>query len=171
MIRTVLGFMLVTVVCIALSGCAGSTAKSVTATTVANATLCSLCQKPITVDTAVKVAIGTAAPKAYRCIHCALTAVREEPADLIISARTRTSGTEVRLRRSHGAWTADPPTTVFLILPERANECLDLHQPFTDRAAFDAYLAAHPDIAAQHPRAFRIDEYEALLKAGSPSPS
>jgi hypothetical protein len=128
---------------------------------------CTVCAKPIPVGKGVSASVGDER-RVYRCIHCALTDVRDAPAAVTIEARTPLDGLPVRLTRRAGEWASDPPSTVFLILPERADECLDVHQPFRTRDEFDRYLAAHPELAPERPSPFTIGQYEELLRAGRP---
>jgi hypothetical protein len=148
-----------------LSGCA-SHPSPLTATS-PGTTTCNLCQKPIPAGTGVAATVGGES-RSYRCIHCALTGVADESRDVTLTSRTPASHREVRLTRHRSAWVSDPPETVFLILPEHADECLDVHQPFASRGEFDRYLADNPQIAAQNPRAFTIGQYAEMLAAGRP---
>jgi len=132
-------------------------------------TTCRLCGKEIPKGAGVQATVaGASDVRTYRCIHCALTDLAAEVRDVALTARSPLSGTVIRLQRRQTAWVAEPPTTVYLILPERANECLDVHQPFVSRAEFDEYVAQHPDIAAQHPQAYTIAQYAQILEAGKP---
>jgi hypothetical protein len=148
-----------------LGGCASQPSPSAAANP--GPATCSLCQKPIPAGTGVAATVGGEA-RSYRCIHCALTGVAGETRDVALTGRTPLAHRDVRLTRHQGAWVSDPPETVFLILPERADECLDVHQPFASRGEFDRYLAANPQIASQNPQAFTIGQYAEMLAAGRP---
>jgi hypothetical protein len=128
---------------------------------------CAFCEKPIPAGGGVQATVGGEA-RVYRCIHCALTDIRDEPADVVIEGTTPLDGVAVRLTRHAGVWQSSPPTTVFLILPERAGECLALHQPFADLDEFERYLAAHPEIAEESPEAYPIARYDEIVRAGKP---
>jgi len=132
------------------------------------AALCALCDKPIPAGGGVSATIDGVERRQYRCIHCALTHLQNEQRNIEITARSPMSGQSIRLRRHTGAWTAEPPTAVYLILPERADECLDLHQPFVSLEEFNRYVGQHPEIAAEHPQPFTIGQYEQMLRAGQP---
>ncbi|MHC4844712.1 MAG: hypothetical protein ACYTCU_00980 [Planctomycetota bacterium] len=128
---------------------------------------CDLCKKVIPEGKGVAATVGDE-DRDYRCIHCALTDIQDDPADVEIRATTPVDGADIRLTRAAGAWSSSPEATVFLILPERADECLDLHQPFADKDEFDRYLAAHPEVAAEGPVAYTIAQYEEIVVAGMP---
>jgi len=135
--------------------------------------LCALCDKAIPDGKGVQAVVGdgeSANTKSYRCIHCALTDLQHEENTITIEAITPLDRQPVRMTRSGGTWSSQPSTTVFLILPERADECLDLHQPFADRAEFDRYLDLHPEIQAEQPVAWTIEHYEEIVQAGVPRP-
>jgi hypothetical protein len=104
--------------------------------------------------------------RAYRCIHCALSDLHNETRDVELVAHSPESGAEIVLNRRKGLWSAVPATTVYLILPEHADECLDVHQPFATMAEFEGYVQRHPEIAAQNPRAYTIEQYKQMLDAG-----
>ena len=72
------------------------------------------------------------------------------------------------MTRHDSAWVTEPATAVYLILPEHADECLDVHQPFVSQQEFDEYVKANPKIAAQNPQAFTIAHYELMVEAGKP---
>lgn len=126
---------------------------------------CALCHKPIPAGKGVQATVGKSQKK-FRCIHCALTGLKGEKRDYLLQAKTPLDGKTVRLTHRNRAWASSPRTTVFLILPERAGECLDVHQPFATRAEFDRYLKANPAVAAQKPKAYTIADYEKMLEAG-----
>lgn len=126
---------------------------------------CALCKKPIPAGKGITAQVGKQ-EKRYRCIHCALTGLKGERKDYTLLAKTPLDGKTVRLTHHNRAWSQSPRTTVFLILPERAGECLDVHQPFATKAEFDRYLKANPEIAAQKPKAYTIADYERMLEAG-----
>lgn len=126
---------------------------------------CALCDKAILKGKGVSATIAKA-EKRYRCVHCALTAVKGAKDAVTIRAKTPLDWKSITLTRKAGAWSQKPKSTVFLILPERANECLDVHQPFASKNEFDRYLKAHPEIAKLKPKAYTIAQYEQLLEAG-----
>lgn len=126
---------------------------------------CALCKKAIPPGKGVTAKIG-GTTRQYRCIHCALTGLKGERKAYSITATTPLDRKVVRLSYDGKNWRQEPAGTVFLILPEHADECLDVHQPFTSRNEFDRYLRKHPDIAAKKPKAYRIAQYEQMLEAG-----
>jgi hypothetical protein len=126
---------------------------------------CDLCKKAIPPGKGVAAKIGKTT-KHFRCIHCALTGLKGERKTFTISAKTPLDRKTVTLTHGVKGWSQQPPGTVFLILPERANECLDVHQPFTSKAEFERYLKKHPEIASQKPKAYTIAQYEQMIEAG-----
>lgn len=128
---------------------------------------CDLCAKEIPKGKGVSAKIGKT-DKRFRCIHCALTGIKGERKTVSITAKTPLDGKQVVLTHKSGVWSQSPKSTVFLILPERANECLDVHQPFASKEEFDRYLKLHPEIAKQKPKAYTIAQYEKMLSAGKP---
>jgi hypothetical protein len=128
---------------------------------------CALCNKAIPAGKGVRAQLGKTS-RSYRCIHCALTDLAAEKGTYVIIAKTPLDGRAIRLTHKDGQWSQQPKTAVFLILPERADECLDIHQPFASKAEFDRYLKLHPEIAKQKPKAYTIADYEKILRAGKP---
>jgi hypothetical protein len=126
---------------------------------------CALCKKPIPAGKGVTAVIKKET-RHFRCIHCALTGLKGEKRSFELLAKTPLDGRRIRLTHSDKGWRQEPKGTVFLILPERAGECLDVHQPFASKAEFDSYLKLHPEIAAQKPKAYTIGDYEKMLEAG-----
>ncbi len=130
---------------------------------------CRLCNKEIPKGGGVEAKVADSLDvRSYRCIHCALTDLAAETKDVTLTARSPSSGQLIQLRRQKTAWTADPSTAVYLILPEHANECLDVHQPFISQAEFERYVSEHPEIAAQRPEPYTIAQYAQILEAGKP---
>jgi hypothetical protein len=128
---------------------------------------CALCGKEIPEGAGVTTKVGDTV-KTYRCIHCALTAIRSEKQIVTISAKTPLDHKTIVLTRKAGVWSQQPKGTVFLILPEKADECIDLHQPFASKAEFERYLKLNPEIAKQKPKAYTIAQYQEILEAGKP---
>jgi hypothetical protein len=126
---------------------------------------CPLCAKVIPSGKGVDVRIAGKTQK-YRCIHCALSGMKGEKKTYEILAKTPLDRKTVVLKHTPKGWSQTPKETVFLILPERADECLDLHQPFASMGEFRRYLKAHPEIAAQKPKPYTIAHYEQMLLAG-----
>jgi len=150
------------------AACGADTSTTVDASADQAATpKCVLCNKTIPEGKGVAATVGDE-DRDYRCIHCALTDIRDETADVEIRATTPVDGVDIRLARQAGEWSSAPAETVFLILPERADECLDLHQPFADLGEFDRYLAANPEVASEGPVAYTIAQYEEIVVAGMP---
>jgi hypothetical protein len=159
------------------AGCA-TTSRAGDATAAKATTDCRLCSKEVPAGQGVvaNVALPGHAGAAggerriYRCIYCALTDLRDVPQPFTLEATSPMSQRKILLSRKQGEWTAQPSSAVYLILPEHAEECLDVHQPFASRDEFDAYVAAHPEIASQNPQPYTINQYEQMLEAGLPIP-
>lgn len=97
-----------------------------------------------------------------RCIHCAFTAAERAAGDLEIRTRSGGAGAAVVLRRKASAWSAEPSTAVFMILPEEGGECLDRHQSFADEAELRGSTAGR-DV-----KAYTIGQVAEMLAAGRP---
>ena len=66
------------------------------------------------------------------------------------------------LRRKASAWSAEPSTAVFMILPEEGGECLDRHQSFADEAEL------RRSVAGRDVKAYTIGQVAEMLAAGRP---
>jgi hypothetical protein len=102
---------------------------------------CALCKKEIPAGKGVQAQIGNVR-RNYRCIHCALSGLEKEKSTYTLIAKTPLDRKTVRLTHCAKGWTQEPATTVYLILPERAGECLDVHQPFATKTEYDRYLSS-----------------------------
>ncbi|NIM07054.1 MAG: hypothetical protein GTO55_10815 [Armatimonadetes bacterium] len=107
----------------------------------------------------------------YRCIHCALVDSKNQ-GDGVIVTHSAITGKEISLEKKVEKkgmqWKATPKTAVALILSEKGDDCLAIHQVFSSRAEFDSYIKSHPDIAKQKPRPLLLTDVDAIIKAGMP---
>lgn len=134
----------------------------------ASESLCALCDKPIPPGAEVLLLAADAPPVPYRCIHCALTAQAAAAPATTVRARAPLTNTEITIRRERDGWSVAPSTAVFLSLPEEGGECMDRHRVFADRAEYDRYLVAHPELPRGTAVPYTIDQLADLLASGLP---
>ncbi len=129
---------------------------------------CRLCEKPIPPGKEVPLLTSTGSVEFYRCIHCAMTAQAAAAGRSTIKARSLVSGTEILVEVNKGRWSVEPPTAVFLALPEEEGECMERHQAFVDASEYRHYLEQNSHLPAERAQAYTIDELSEILVAGLP---
>jgi hypothetical protein len=78
----------------------------------------------------------------YRCMYCVIKDQGRYKGDLVVYAPSEKVGEPVVLKRTGGKWTA-PDGAVFLNTFKKHADCAALSRAFSNKAAFDAYVAKH----------------------------
>ena len=133
-----------------------------------SAALCEMCGKPIVLDKAVRLKTASGQRKVLRCVHCGIMALAHNYDGATVFANTP-AGSRVAISRHGSKWQAVPATALFVALPETKGECLDQHKAFASQKEFQAYLASHPDFAAQKPVPRTIADWQKLVAEGMPA--
>jgi hypothetical protein len=96
----------------------------------------------------------------YRCLFCVMKDQSRYKGDLVVYAPSEKVGEPVVLKRTADKWTG-PEGAVFLNTFTKHADCSALSRAFSNREAFDVYVAKHEVTDA---KALTLDEFLAAVK-------
>lgn len=123
---------------------------------------CPFCKLPLiqnteTADNEVVVKFGNKRIE-YRCISCVIKDQARYKMDLVVYAPSEKVGEPVVMKRTAGKWSA-PEAAVFLYEFTKHAECATVARAFSNKAAFEAYVAKSPKPTA---KPLSLDEFVKL---------